>query len=151
MMKRKFPKFILAAFALLLVIHLALGQRVFVTRATAVSVNLPADFAGCEIAQLSELRSVRSQKQADRIVAQVEEISPDLIALTGDLVNSGYYSRAFGTDDEKLTLGLLARLTAVAPVYYLYGDREMLLLDDPVHNTFRAQIEALGVTMLPVT
>ena len=150
-MNRKVYKFILLAFVLILAVNLILGQMVFVTRVTAMSADLPTVFEGYEIAQLSDIHLVRSAKQADRILAQVEALSPDCIALTGDLVNSGYYSRAFGTDDEKLTLGLLARLTAVAPVYYLCGDREMLLLDDPVHNTFRAQIEALGVTMLPVT
>ena len=147
-MKRKLPKFILAAFVLLLVVNLVLGQMVFVTRVTAVSADLPAAFAGYEIAQLSDIHSIRSQKQADRILTQVEKLSPDLIALTGDLVDSGYYSRTFGTDGEKLTLGLLARLTAVAPVYYIYGNHEMVLLDDPVHNAFRTQVEALGVTLL---
>ncbi|MBR3866966.1 MAG: metallophosphoesterase [Butyricicoccus sp.] len=147
-MKRKLFKFILAAFVLLLVVNLVLGQMVFVTRVTAVSADLPAAFAGYEIAQLSDIHSIRSQKQADRILAQVEKLSPDLIVLTGDLVDSGYYSRTFGTDGEKLTLGLLARLTAVAPVYYIYGNHEMVLLDDPVHNAFRTQVEALGVTLL---
>lgn len=147
-MKCKLFKFISVAFVLLLGVNLILNQMVFVTRVTAVSADLPAAFAGYEIAQLSDIHSVRSERQADRILAQVERLSPDLIALTGDLVDSGYYSRTFGTDGEKLTLGLLARLTAVAPVYYIYGNHEMVLLDDPVHNSFRTQVEALGVTML---
>ncbi|MBQ8144888.1 MAG: metallophosphoesterase [Butyricicoccus sp.] len=147
-MKRKVYKFILLAFVLILAVNLILGQMVFVARVAAVSADLPAVFEGYEIAQLSDIHSVRSAKQADRIVAQVEEISPDLIALTGDLVDSGYYSRTFGTEGEKQTLGLLARLTAIAPVYYIYGNHEMVLLDDPVHNPFRTQVEALGVTLL---
>lgn len=147
-MKRKILKFILPAFVLLFAVNLVLNQMVFVTRVTAVSVDLPEAFAGYEIAQLSDIHSIRSEKQADRIVARVEELSPQLIALTGDLVDSGYYSRTFGTDGERLTLGLLARLTAIAPVYYVYGNHEMILLDDPVHNPFRVQVEALGVTLL---
>lgn len=147
-MKRKLFKFILAAFVLLVGVNLILSQMVFVTRVAAVSADLPAAFRDYEIAHLSDIHSVRSEHQADRIMAQVERLSPDLIALTGDLVDSGYYSRTFGTDGEKLTLGLLARLTAVAPVYYIYGNHEMVLLDDPVHNAFRTQVEALGVTLL---
>lgn len=147
-MKRKVYKFILLTFVLILAVNLILGQMVFVTRVTAMSADLPTVFEGYEIAQLSDIHSVRSAKQADRIVAQVEEISPDLIALTGDLVDSGYYSRTFGTEGEKQTLGLLARLTAIAPVYYVYGNHEMVLLDDPVHNPFRTQVEALGITLL---
>ena len=147
-MKWKVFKFILTAFVLLVLTNAILNQMVFVTRVTAVSADLPAAFAGYEIAQLSDVHSIRSERQADRIVEQVEGLAPDLIVLTGDLVDSGYYSRTYGTDGEKLTLGLLARLTAIAPVYYVYGNHELVLLDDPVHNRFRMDVEALGVTLL---
>ena len=147
-MKWKVCKFILTVFVLLVLTNAILNQMVFVTRVTAVSADLPAAFAGYEIAQLSDVHSIRSQRQADQVVDKVEGLAPDLIVLTGDLVDAGYYSRTYGTDGEKLTLGLLARLTAVAPVYYVYGNHEMVLLDDPVHNRFRMDIEALGVTLL---
>ena len=147
-MKQKIVKFILTAFVLLVLTNAILNQMVFVTRVTAVSADLPAAFAGYEIAQLSDVHSIRSQRQADRIVEKVEGLAPDLIVLTGDLVDSGYYSRTYGTDGERLTLGLLARLTAIAPVYYVYGNHELVLLDDPVYNCFRMDVEALGVTLL---
>lgn len=147
-MKWKIGKCILIAFVVLALANAVLNRMVFVTRLTAVSDDLPEAFAGYEIAQLSDIHSVRSQRQADRLVEKVEGLAPDLIALTGDLVDSGYYSRTFGTDGEKLTLNMLARLTAIAPVYYVYGNHEMILLDDPVHNSFRTQVEALGVTLL---
>ena len=147
-MKWKVCKFILTVFVLLVLTNAILNQMVFVTRVTAVSADLPAAFAGYEIAQLSDVHSIRSEKQADRIVEKVEGLAPDLIVLTGDLVDSGYYSRTYGTDGERLTLGLLARMTAIAPVYYVYGNHELVLLDDPVYNCFRMDVEALGVTLL---
>ncbi|MBQ8144923.1 MAG: metallophosphoesterase, partial [Butyricicoccus sp.] len=125
-MNRKILKCISIAFVLLLAVY---ARRMPFTRVTAVSADLPAAFAGYEIAQLSDIHSVRSQSQADRIVAQVEALAPDLIALTGDLVDSGYYSRTFGTNGERLTIGLLARLTAIAPVYYVYDACEQVRFD----------------------
>ena len=147
---------------LLLLCLLALGANallnagVWVTRYEIESPRLPEGFDGFRIVQIADLHSVRTPEQAQLLLTRVREEGPDLIALTGDQIDSHYYADhstpAEGEEEDFLpdrdTLELIRALTDMAPVYAVYGNHEMMLLDDPEHNPFKTALEEMGVTIL---
>ncbi|MGM9593252.1 MAG: metallophosphoesterase [Candidatus Onthomonas sp.] len=147
---------------LLLLCLLALGANallnagVWVTRYEIESSRLPEGFDGYRIVQIADLHSVRTPEQAQLLLTRVREEQPDLIALTGDQIDSHYYADhstpTEGQEEDFLpdrdTLELIRALTDMAPVYAVYGNHEMMLLDDPERNPFKTALEEMGVTIL---
>ncbi len=139
---------------LLLVLWIVLimaGDHFLITtsRYKVTSEKLPEDFDGFTVVQLSDIHIVRSQFQYDEILRKVKKEKPDLIALTGDLVDAPGYSKSNGTNTE-LTVKLCGELAGIAPAYYIYGNHEMILLDDPEKNPFKVAVEEAGVKLLNV-
>ena len=109
--------------------------------------NLPAVFSGFRIVQLTDIHSVRTEKQGQLIYEKTAGQNPDIICITGDLVDSKYYAD-HGVQGEALTISLVQRLVELAPVYYVYGNHEMILLDDPQRNAFKVALEEAGVNII---
>lgn len=109
--------------------------------------EVPESFSGYRIVQLTDIHSVRSEEQGQLIYEKTAAQEPDVICITGDLVDSKYYAD-HGVDGEAFTLKLMKKLVELAPVYYVYGNHEMILLDDPEKNAFKVAIEELGVHLI---
>ena len=109
--------------------------------------DIPAEFDGLRIVQLTDIHSVRTKEQGDLIYTKTVEQNPDIICITGDLVDSRYYAK-HGVEGEKLTLDLVYKLSRFAPVYFIYGNHEMILLDDPQNNAFKVALEEMGVQII---
>lgn len=65
------------------------------------------------IVQVSDLHAV----QYDHLVSRVQLLKPDLIVLTGDIVD-------LKTDDLTQTVATCSQLAEIAPTYYIYGNHE---------------------------
>ncbi|MDO5410180.1 MAG: metallophosphoesterase [Lachnospiraceae bacterium] len=134
-----------------------MNGQIFVRQIVVESADLPKAFEGYRILQLTDIHSVRSREQGELILSKVEKEAPDVIAVTGDLVDSYYYTQSAAasedTDEQKsvpdqLTLELMQKLVKVAPVYMVYGNHEMVLLDDPDKNPLKVAMEKAGVVLL---
>ena len=97
--------------------------------------DLPGGFDGLRILQLSDLHGRAGLTK--QLLARAEDVKPDLILVTGDLVD--------GEGQLEGLEPLLAGLTALAPVYYVTGNHEWALDDT---EGFLAQLAGLGVTLL---
>jgi uncharacterized protein len=95
------------------VLGLALGyfgsRQLVVRRVDAAVTGLPAEFEGLRIVQLSDLHIGPhcNRRFLERVVRTTRELAPDLIAVTGDLVDDraedvAIYSDALGTLDAPL-------------------------------------------------
>ena len=138
---------------IILLLIAAFGWNIYWNNTIAVHTyvhenqNLPGAFEGFRIVQLTDIHSVRSEEQGKLIYEKTKGQDPDIICLTGDLVDSKYYA-VHGVKGEELTLALVQRLADLAPVYYVYGNHEMILLDDPKRNAFRVALEDAGVNII---
>lgn len=106
-----------AKILLILVILLALvtidsTKRVAMREYEVPFSGLPKGFDGYKIVQLSD---IHGRNGADYI-ALVEEAKPDIIAITGDLIDD--------KTDLSFAFPLLTELVKIAPVYYITGNHE---------------------------
>lgn len=87
-----------------------------ISRYEVKSQKLPESFDGFKIVQLSDLHGAEFGEDGMGLVEKVEELEPDIIALTGDFV----------TDEGDLAAveKLVARLTELCPVYFVSGNHE---------------------------
>lgn len=105
------------------------------------SSALPAAFDGLRIVQLSDLHNREFGESNARLYQAVEQAGPDVIFLTGDLVDEYAeepvpYARAVGR-----------ALSAIAPTYYVTGNHEWAHGNAVVEEIKTALREA-GVTVL---
>ena len=84
---------------------------------SVTSTNIPRSFDGYRILQLSDLHNHSFGENQQKLVAKVNELRPDIVVLTGDLIDSRRY-------DEKPSLLLVEQLTKIVPVYYVTGNHE---------------------------
>ncbi len=78
---------------------------------------LPSGFDGFRIAVISDLHNASFGKDNKTIIDKVRDISPDIIALTGDLVDAN-------RTDIDVAINLVRELMAIAPCYYVTGNHE---------------------------
>ncbi|SHI19804.1 hypothetical protein SAMN02745823_03280 [Sporobacter termitidis DSM 10068] len=108
-------------FALLLAFLFYDGNTRIVTDDYPVQASaLPAAFDGYRIVQLSDIHAATFGKDNAALVGAVKKARPDIIAVTGDLINND--------DDKSADLAvvrpLIQSLVSIAPVYYVTGNHE---------------------------
>lgn len=132
------------------------NQRVYVTTYEVFDEKIPESFDGYKMVQVTDVHSIRSTKQADYLYAKIVGENPDAIVVTGDLIDSEYYAKEqsdfeSGISDKmpgQDTLDFIERFTENYYVYYVYGNHEMVLLDDVDNNPFKVALEEMGVIFL---
>lgn len=108
------------------------------------------------IVQLSDVHFISNERQANRLLKLVTKAEPDMIALTGDLIDTPKYTEQVnanaknGTDKPigQETIDFCKALAEIAPTYFIYGNHEMSLLDDPENNAFMLALKAAGVEII---
>ncbi len=100
------------------------------------SENLPAEFNGFKIAQISDFHN---KKKYDTILEKLKVSNPDIICITGDFIDS----RKTKTE---ISLKFAKELVKIAPCYYVMGNHESRLTD--VYPDFEKSLKEIGVTVL---
>ena len=79
--------------------------------------KIPASFNGYKILQISDLHNKEFKSQNQGLLAKIIEIKPDLIVVTGDLIDRS-------SEDLEGAMSLISGAVAIAPVYYVTGNHE---------------------------
>ena len=104
---------------------------------TVEKENLPVSFDGFRIVQLSDLHGAEFGQGNKRLLETVAALEPDLIAVTGDLVDE--------QEDMNPMLALMGELSELALCCYVTGNHEWALADTAGLKT---AIKARGVRVL---
>ena len=118
MYKRKKTTFIIAILSLLTiisVISLCTSTHALTITTYQLSSNIPTSL---RILQLTDLHNSEFGANNSRLISTLRNQSPDLILLTGDLLNSDEQRTDIATD-------LITRLCDIAPVYCSNGNHEV--------------------------
>ncbi len=106
-----------------------------VTEYTLCSDHLPEGFDGFRIIQISDLHNTAFGEENCHLIEKIRALNPDLIAITGDIVQSHPMEKA---------LAFARQAAIIAPVYYVPGNHEHRM----DYETLYAGLQAAGVTVL---
>lgn len=100
--------------------------------------HLPEGFEGFRIAHLSDLHNTEFGEDNENLLGLLREAEPDIIAITGDIVDSR-------RTDFAVALAFLEEAVKIAPCYYVTGNHEGRLSN---YRELKNGMEALGVVVL---
>lgn len=151
----KLLKTIILLFVVFSVFNIILNKNIFIREYKIQNKKITEKFNGYKIVQLTDIHSIRNEIQIEKIINKVNKQNPNIICVTGDLIDAEFYSNQNALYEnkkinqiEELTLKFMQELTKVSDTYYIYGNHEMMLLDDPENNKFKADLEKIGVKIL---
>ncbi len=101
-----------------------------------------------KIAHLSDLHGVKNKYQANKMLKIITNTSPDIIVIAGDLVDSNDYAK--GKFPTSRTIEFMKNIVKIAPVYYVFGNHEVVLIEDKTENgyTFVKTLEDSGIKIV---
>ena len=130
---------ILSGILLILIVWTAWGNIALeLNTYTMSSRGLPDAFDGYRIAQVSDLHNAEFGDGNQRLLDMLREAEPDMIAITGDLIDSRKTNIA-------VALAFAEEAVRIAPCYYVSGNHEARVLE---YRELKAGLEAAGVTVL---
>ena len=114
------------------------NTALMVSTTTISSSRIPASFSGFRIAQVSDLHNAEFEENNGRLLELLSKTEPDIIVITGDLVDAQHTNITTALDFAK-------EVVRIAPAYYVTGNHEASLSQ---YSTLKAGLEAAGVVVL---
>ena len=105
---------------------------------TVNSEELPSVFDGYRIAHVSDLHNAEMGDGNEKLLAMLREAEPDIIAITGDMIDSRNTNVA-------VALAFAEEAMLIAPCYYVTGNHEARVSE---YDELKAGLEACGVVVL---
>ena len=142
-MTAKKKKFIFPAVVAIVLVALVIGiawgnTALELNTYTISSSKLPQSFDGYRIAHVSDLHNTEMGKDNEKLLAMLRDAAPDMIAITGDLVDSR-------NTDIEVALQFVREAVKIAPCYYVTGNHEARISE---YDELKEAMEAAGVTVL---
>ena len=130
---------VLAGIFLVLIVWTAWGNTALeLNTYTICNGSLPDVFDGYRIAQVSDLHNAEFGDGNQLLLEMLWETEPDMIAITGDLIDSRKTNLAVALDFAN-------EAVQIAPCYYVSGNHEARV---PEYQELKVGLEAAGVTVL---
>lgn len=123
---------LLAAFVFIIWSNKALVCSTYIVQ----SENLPKSADGFRIAQVSDLHNTSFGKNNKNLLSMLKEAEPDIIVITGDMIDTGRIGTALDFAEEAVK---------IAPCYYVAGNHEARI---EKYGEFKGALKELGVTVL---
>lgn len=100
--------------------------------------KLPKNFHRFKIVHISDLHNKSFGKNQQYLINQIEKEKPNIIIITGDLIDSRRYN-------EYIAIKFVKEAVKIAPVYYVTGNHE---LRSGKFNDLEEKLMSLGVKVL---
>ncbi len=100
--------------------------------------TIPESFKGYKILQISDLHNKEFGSKQNKILAKIEKIKPDIIVITGDLIDSN-------NTNIDIAMELINGAINIAPIYYVSGNHESWYGS---YEDLKSKLENSGVVVL---
>jgi len=135
--------FIFTIFIFMFIFLLYNNKKIEVAHIEYINEKLPKSFDNFSICQISDLHNTEFGKNQKDLIEKINNLKPDIIVITGDLIDSSKYN-------IEIAEYLIKGIKDIAPIYYIPGNHEArinnydeikkLLLDNDVYvldNSYR--------------
>ena len=130
---------VVAAVLLALIIWTVWGNTALELNTYTISSDiLPEAFDGYRIAHISDLHNAEMGKDNEKLLDMLRETEPDIIAITGDIIDSS-------NTNIDIALQFTKAAMEIAPCYYVTGNHEARISK---YDELKAGMEAAGVVVL---
>lgn len=99
------------------------NKWIVVSQYSVVNERIPEDFDGFRVVQVSDFHNAKFGKNNMILVKKIIKLKPDIIVITGDLIDSN-------DTDIPVAIELSKQLVQIAPTYYVTGNHENWLVQD---------------------
>lgn len=103
-----------------------------------VDSRIPKEFNEYKIVQVSDFHNTKSNKLTDNLVKEIKMQKPNIIVITGDLVDSN-------KTDVDVAISFIKRIKDVAPIYFITGNHEASISE---YETLKEKLEREDVIIL---
>ena len=115
--KKKLIGLIAVVFLLLIGWILWGNTALMINEFTIKNNKIPSAFSGFRIAQISDLHNAEFGKENEKLLSMLKECEPDIILITGDLIDSR-------RTDIETGISFAKKAVLIAPTYYVTGNHE---------------------------
>lgn len=130
---------VVAVLLLALIIWTAWGNTALELNTYTISSDrLPGAFDGYRMAHVSDLHNAEMGKDNDKLLDMLRETEPDIIAITGDIIDSR-------NTDIDIALQFTKAAMEIAPCYYVTGNHEARVSE---YDELKEGMIELGVVVL---
>lgn len=122
--KRKYWFGIVIVVIFIVLVFLFIQNKwIVVSQYSVVNERIPEDFDGFRVVQVSDFHNAKFGKNNMILVEKIIKLKPDIIVITGDLIDSN-------DTDIPVAIELSKQLVQIAPTYYVTGNHENWLVRD---------------------
>ncbi|MED3152161.1 metallophosphoesterase [Bacillus thuringiensis] len=114
------------------------NNLISITEVKITSSKIPSSFKGYKILQISDLHNKKFGDNQDVLIQKIKSIDPDIIAITGDLIDSKSY-------DAEVSMQLIREIVKKYPVYFVTGNHEQW---SGKYNSLEKELKKYGVNVL---
>ena len=123
-----------------IVIWIAWGNSALMVNEIKITNDkIPQSFEGFRIAQVSDLHNAELGKDNNKLIEKLNECEPDIIVLTGDLIDSNH-------TNLEVALSFARQAVKIAPCYFVTGNHEVWVGSQ--YEELKTSLENAGVTVL---
>lgn len=123
----------------ILIIYCVYGNSsITITKHNIQSEKLPSSFNSFIIAQVSDLHNAAFGKDNERLIKKLESTNPDIIVITGDIVDSR-------RTNVQIAINFAEKAIKIADVYYVTGNHESRIEE---RDYLLNELKKFGVTVL---
>ena len=142
-MKKKRILLIVSLVLIIAIITIYFTKKVDVSEYKIINKKIPKEFNNYKIVQLSDFHGRGYNNTTKTIINKVKEINPDIIVMTGDMLDSDVEFK--GEFKE-----LINSLAIMYPIYYIDGNHEDLaeILESYKYESVMNELRNLGVTIV---
>ena len=131
------PSFLIGSiFAIWLILTIIDNKRIQITNYDITSKKVKNELI---IAQISDLHNTSFGKHNKTLVNKIKDIKPDIIAITGDLIDSS-------KTNITVAMNFINQAVKIAPIYYVPGNHEAWNQSD--YSTLKDNLKKAGVVVL---
>ncbi len=116
------------------------NTKLSISNYNIVNEKIPSSFNNFKIIQISDLHNTKYKKLTDQLVKKIEYEKPNIIVLTGDLIDSNK------TNIDR-AIQFIKKIKNIAPIYFVSGNHESSI-SEKCYNELKEKLTENQVIIL---